>query len=140
MAAFYAECQNMLNVVVLKNVVAPRGRCSIIKDVMVWFLCKLTSLNSTEYESTQIKNTGSSIKRGGAAYRLVLAPALNRVDPSFMNSVAGSYLWLPSRHLNKVNCTAPSPSVSIPWTDTRQSSLFCCIFYHPTKWLKYLAR
>jgi hypothetical protein len=67
----------------------------------------LTSIYSTESESIRIKNTGSSIEGGGAAFPegesgmssfgAKVVPSLNRVDPSFMNSVAGSYLqakWL----------------------------------------------
>jgi hypothetical protein len=64
----------------------------------VW---QLTSLYSTEYESIRIKNTWSSNNKGGAifpkgkvdqvSFGAKVAPSLNGVDPSFVNSVAGSY-------------------------------------------------
>jgi len=61
----------------------------------------VTNLYSTEYESIRIKNTWSSIKgveslfqeeSGLISFGAKVVPSLNGVDPSFMNSVAGSYL------------------------------------------------
>jgi hypothetical protein len=65
------------------------------------YFIKLTSSYSSEYESIEIKNTGSRIKRmellfqeesGLASFGAKVVPSLKGVDPSFMNSVVVSYL------------------------------------------------